>query len=386
MGWALVSFAVNLGFSRFSFGAVLPALHAEFGASYGTLGVVNAINLAGYLVGTLFTPLVAGDARLCRRGFVVSTLLVGAGLAASAGAHDIVMLGIWRGAIGIASAFAIGTTAVLTFERVAPEFRGRASSAMWAGLGLGLAAAGPIAPLANAAPPVISWRLMWIVMALFCPVAVIGFTRALRRTPPHAILGGLGSSFELRDLVRPQRFLFLNIAYFAAGAAYIAYATFAVALFRMHGVPDGAAGFAWAVVGLSGTVSALLIGRHIDSPRIRTALAFALACCALGAAFALTTTVVAALASAVTFGIGSTATPAIVTALTRKRSSAKTYPANFSAVTTMLAVGQFVGPVGVAPLVDRYGLSAAAAFAAIVFGAGVVFAMLDARFAQRSAA
>ena len=38
------------------------------------------------------------------------------------------------------------------------------------------------------------------------------------------------------------------------------------------------------------------------------------------------------------------------------------------------------------PLVDRYGLSAAAAFAAIVFGAGVVFAMLDARFAQRSAA
>ena len=379
--WAFVSFVVNLGFSRFSYGVVLPALHGEFALSYGALGIVNAINLAGYLIGTLAAPPIAGDPRRCERGFAVSTLLVGIGLAGSASAHGVADLAAWRLLVGIASAVAVATTSVLTFARVVPGRRGRASSAMWAGLAFGLAVSGPCAPFVNAAQPPFSWRAMWFAMALCAPIAAAGFLRAVRAHAPKAASAPSAGGFAWGDLVHPRRLLFVNLAYFMFGVAYIAYATFAVALFRAHGIAAAGVGLAWALVGLSGVAGSLLAGRLLDSGARGIVLFAAFASAGVGALVGTAPSIGAALASAIVFGAGITAIPAIVTAVARIRTTAATYPVAFSAVTTMLALGQFVGPVAVAPFVDRSGLGAAASFSAAAFAAGAAFAALDRRFA-----
>jgi predicted MFS family arabinose efflux permease len=170
----------------------------------------------------------------------------------------------------------------------------------------------------------------------------------------------------LWSLADPRRYLFLDLTYLAFGVGYIAYATFAVALFRAHGVPAGGVGLAWTLIGLSGTAGAYAAGRLLDSAHKDRVLAFG----AAGCAFAATSSLGGALASAVLFGIGMPVTPAAITAIIRDRSSARSYPASYSAVTSLLCIGQFLGPLAVGPFVDRYGLGAVATFSAIVYLAG----------------
>lgn len=384
IAWAFVSFAVNLGFSRFSYGVVLPALHREFPASYGAFGVVNSVNLGAYLLGTVLAPFVVRDERWCGRAYVISTLLVGIGLAGSAAVHDLAALAAWRALIGFTSAIAIVSTTVITFARVVPANRGRASTAMWAGLALGVAAAGPIEPF-TIGDPALSWRIVWLAMAVLAPIAAGGFSLAARRVDPlpHGEPTKGGESFALSSLADPRRYLFLDLAYLAFGVGYIAYATFAVALFRAHGVPAGGIGLAWTLIGLCGVAGAYAAGKLLDSHHKDRVLAASLAFGAVGSAFAATSSLGGALASAVLFGIGMPVTPAAITAIIRRRSSARSYPASYSAVTSLLCIGQFLGPLAVGPFVDRFGLGAVATFSAIVYLAGTVLAACDARFAAR---
>lgn len=380
--WALASFAANLGLARFSYGVLLPALRHDFAASYGALGAINALNLGGYLAGTLAAPLFARGSTAQTRSYLGATIAVAFALAASAVSGNLAELAFWRIIAGFGSAIAIAMTAVATFERVLPAHRASATSAMWAGAAIGIFVTAAGAPL-TAGSHAASWRFVWLAMALATLVAAVGFAATLRVVPLEASVaashGAQRDGFRMRDMLRPHRFLFLSSSYLLFGMAYIAYATFAVALFRAHGIPATGAGLAWALVGVGGVAGAYGIGYVLDSPLRHSALPLAGLMGAFGGLLAAGPSLLSIVTSALLFGFGCVATPAVITALSRERSTAAAYAGTYTAVTTMLCVGQFAGPLLAGPLVDRYGLSAAALFTMVVYGFCTLAAVLDAR-------
>ena len=81
--WAACAFAAILGFSRLSYGLLMPALHANLGASYSTLGLVQTLNSVGYLFGTLLLPLLLPRVRNRVSLNMVALVVMGSCMAAS---------------------------------------------------------------------------------------------------------------------------------------------------------------------------------------------------------------------------------------------------------------------------------------------------------------
>jgi predicted MFS family arabinose efflux permease len=88
-------------------------------------------------------------------------------------------------------------------------------------------------------------------------------------------------------------------------------------------------------------------------------------------------------AASVLVGLGSVATPAIVTILIRNRTSDAAYPFFFTVGTASLGLGQLSGPAIGGLLADQFGPSAIGWFAAAIYGAGMFAAAADGFFGQR---
>jgi predicted MFS family arabinose efflux permease len=379
--WACASFAFNLGFARFSYGLLLPTLHHSFGASYVQLGAGSAVNLVAYLAGTLAVPWLLRSEAARLRLFVVAVALVGVTLLLAALAPNVATVTASRAVMGFVSAVAIALTSIETFERVAPAQRGVASAAMWSGAAIGLALCAPALPLTAGAHPVVSWRVVWLAMAICAPFIARGFITSLRRLPRLTTPGGDDASaprFDPRDNLRPQRLLFLDLTYFCFGIAYIAYATYAVALFTARGLPLVGIALVWALVGVTSVLGIWWAGAVLDAPAGRYVAAASMAAGGLGTALALGPGIGWAFASATCFGLGFAATPAAITALARKRTSARAYPAAYTWITMMFGSGQFAGPLIAGAFVARSGLAAALAVAVAAYVVGVLCALLDA--------
>ena len=179
-GWAAASFAVTLGFSRLSYGLLLPALRANLHGSYTLFGRVGTANLAGYLLGTLLVPLLVARFRNRIRLNTLMTLAMSTAMIASATSLTVTQLGLWRLLVGIASAPATVLTLTLTFARIAPAERGRASGMIWMGGAVGVVASGLVAPFVVVAGASPAWRVVWVVMGGIGVVAALGLRRALR--------------------------------------------------------------------------------------------------------------------------------------------------------------------------------------------------------------
>src|SRR6266436_6618539 len=85
-------------------------------------------------------------------------------------------------------------------------------------------------------------------------------------------------------------------------------------------------------------------------------------------------------AASVLVGLGSVATPAIVTFLIRNRTSGAAYPFFFTVGTASLGLGQLSGPAVGGLLADWFGPSAIGWFAAAIYGAGMLAAAVDGVF------
>lgn len=86
----------------------------------------------------------------------------------------------------------------------------------------------------------------------------------------------------------------------------------------------------------------------------------------------------AAFASALLIGLGTAATPTIVSAYARDRCSADDYPQVFSVVSAALGIGQLIGPLAAGALADAFGTAAVPLFALSAYAAAAVLAILDA--------
>ena len=385
--WGALGSALHVGLARFAYGVVLPSLRSELGLGYTAGGLLNAVHLAGYLVGTLLGPVIArrlGMARMARAGHAL--VVAGALLCALAPAQaetGAVLLGIGRLATGLGAGVAVIAIMVSVMAGVAEASRAAASVLMWTGmaaaiLGCGLGAAWLLQPGA--------WRWAFAAAAVLALVMALGFPAqdSAAAAPVAAGAPAGGAGFTMASVVTP-RWAWLVSAYACFGLGYIAYATFAGTRLAAARAPISLVTITWTSLGLAtlcGSAATLwLLGR----PALRAwALPLAMALASAGCAVASLAYAGAALAGAVGVGLGMAAIPALVTAAARARSSATDYARAFSIATAALGLGQFAGPVLAGALADRFGSAAAPLFGAAAYGLGALFASID-QWASRHA-
>ena len=374
--WGALGVALNVGIARFTYGVMLPALQRDLALDYFGGGALNAAHLLGYLAGTLAAPALArgmGMPRLARASHALVALGALACALAPAGAPLVLALG--RLATGLGAGAGIVAILVLVLGAVPAASRSLASALVWSGMGFAVVLSGfAAAPLLGSAH---GWRIAFALSAAIAVLLAFVF-------PPR----GLAASAEAPAAARSQglarflgaRWVFLVAAYFMFGAGYIAWSTFAGARLAAQGASLAAVGTMWFAFG-----AAMIAGSALSFAALRLdrrgtlALVAALAAGALGALASWGETAGAALLGALLVGVGTAATPTIVTAYARERAPAEDFPLAFSLATVALGIGQLLGPLAAGLLADRSGVAAVALFAVAVYGAGVLLALLDGR-------
>lgn len=373
--WAALAFAAFLGFSRLSYGLLLPAIRATFPTSYGTFGLVGSANLAGYLLGTLVLPLIA--ARVPSRLWLNTgaLLVINAGMVAAALSPTLPVLALWRGVVGIASAWVAILTLALTLGEVAPHERGQAAGIIWAGGALGLVISGILAPVVIGAHSPLGWRAVWVGMGVAGCGAAWGLHHALARstTPPPARAAG-ALRLGLVALGRPPGMLLLPLAYLLFGMGHIIYFTYFIALIVRQGVPGTGVGLVWSLIGVAGCAGGLLWGRALDRWPTGYTLALALGLGALGAGTVAPGNIVFEGGGALLMGASFIGTPALFTGMLRRTVAPDLYTDSLSLLTAAVALGQAVAPVVGGVLVDATGLQTGTALAALPLALGGILA------------
>ena len=358
---------------------MLPSVRRDLGLDYLSSGSLNAIHLAGYLIGTLLAPSLGRLAPAWKIARWAHWLVAaGALLCALAPASftGFFVLALGRLLTGIGAGTSIVATFVIVFEAVNAAKRPLVSALIWSGFGFAIIASGlGISYLLETAA---GWRVSFVLAALLATAVALFFPpRAMRSADALPQTPAEGGRFDVANMLR-GRWLFLVLAYLLFGIGYVAYSTFAGARLAAIGAPVFVAGAAWTVLGVTSIVGALATIPMLGSERVkRVALFAALAFGAIGSFVASGASPGAAFFGALLVGFGLAATPTIVSAYVRERCSAAEYPRAFSIASAMLGIGQLIGPVAGGAVGDWLGTAAIPIVAACAYGLGAIAAAID---------
>jgi predicted MFS family arabinose efflux permease len=376
---AMLAIGLDVGVARITYGVVLPAFARDLQLSLTAAGLLGTLHLIGYLLGTLASPTLnakVGALALCRAShFVFACAMLVCGLAS-----DVTTMAAGRFVAGLAAGFGVFSIFLIVFDATEPEKRSAAGSLVWSGIGVAIVASGlACGPILDGG----AWRLSFIVPAILAlAVAVlIPRTASAARAQPKAADASPSRLAELTS----GRWIFLIAAYFLFAAGYISYSTFAGVMLKGMGLSSGGVTWFWVMYGASSIAGAALGAALLSGGFARRiALSAALGSGAIGSLLVVhgeNGSVFAA--SSVLVGLGSVATPAIVTFLIRNRTNDAAYPFFFTVGTASLGLGQLSGPAVGGLLADWFGLSAIGWFAAASYGAGMLAAAADGFFSQR---
>ena len=341
---------VGLGLARFAYTPLIPALIDARWFAPADVVYLGAANLAGYLAGALTARGLAarfGAVPLLRASMAAVTLSC---LACSVPLSFSWFL-VWRLASGVAGALIMVLATSTILPHVGPARRGLVGGAVFAGVGLGIAASGTLVPLLLRMGLAACWYGLAALSALLTLVSWPNWPRAAARHREEARPARAAS----RHASRTARALVVEYGLVAfALVPHMVFFVDYVARGLGQGL-DAGAGY-WVVYGLGAIVGPLLAGHLADragfGPALRVAyLAMALAIVAV----ALGTAVPVLVASSLVVG---GFTPGIVPlVLGRVHELVPHDGALQSAVwareTTSYAVGQAVGAYGLSFAVAR---------------------------------
>jgi predicted MFS family arabinose efflux permease len=245
-----LALAVAMGIGRFAFTPLLPLMQREGLLGAGGGAALAAINYAGYLVGALTAARLATHPRR----LVLASLLATAAVTAAAGVLQ--GLAAWlllRGLAGVLSAWVM--VGVSSWAIGALARRGRAGAGGWvyAGVGLGIAAAGALAW----ARGVDVSAALWQELGLLALVAAAVVALCWRADTAVASSPAASSASTLKP-TRGHGGLILSYGLFGFG--YILPATYLPAMARALVDDPRLFGLAWPVFGAAATLSTLLAG------------------------------------------------------------------------------------------------------------------------------
>lgn len=350
--------ATALGFARFAYGLLLPAMRDDLGWTLAQAGAMNTANGLGYLLGAMLTAAVVrrlGTAAAFRWGMV----LTAAASAATALSDDYLALLVTRAAAGLTGAVVFITGGVIA----ARSSFGAAIPVYFAGTALGIVLSGAIIPALGS-----HWREGWIGLGVAAGLAAL-VSWSAARTDGDAPTTSTGQA-RMRPLWRTA------VAYLLFAAGYITYITFLSAYLADRNAPVMQVTLVWTALGVAVVAVPALWSRPIAHWPGSTALATLLAVLAGGAALALVSPALpVVLASAVVYGATFMGVPAAVTALIRRDTPPADWTATLAAFTTLFAAGQTAGPWIAGVLADHTSTGATVAWTATLCGLGATVAV-----------
>lgn len=359
---------VAQSFARFSFGLLLPAMKVDLDISYGVAGWLGTINLAGYLVGTLFTSaasLKVPPHRLVQIGVGIATF--GMGILTVVTSLPMLLLGMAFGGIGGAMTWI--PSPLICASVFPPERRafamGLTSAAIGAGIVVATVITRVIRRLAN--DPTL-WRPIWLMETL---IGILTFVLALALLRPVPIVGGVPP--KLSVLRKVPRWWSPTAAYTCFGLGYVLFATFVVALVTGASFGEGHAAAVFAFMGIgnvAGALSSSFLLRRFGRRRLMP-----LAFCASGAGCLLVLTATEPVTSIATlcFGFGMSASVVCITSYLGESIRSQDFGAAFGAMTACFGVAQAIGPRLGGYIVDSSGsFTNVFVLAALVWGIGAL--------------
>ncbi len=370
--WALSgAAAVAVGFARFGYALILPAMQTDLSLNYAQAGWLNTSNALGYLVGSLLTVGLVGrlgNRRLFIAGLVLTTLTV---LACGA-TRDFQLLALFRFASGLGAAGTficgsvlagvIGTRAILIF---------------FSGGGIGMFATGATLPWLFEYAHADSWPVAWLAMGGLCiPLSIASMMATKTIAEP--------SSRASHSAAWPWRQCQAELcAYFLFGLGYIAYMTFIVAWLKQH--PGASAGLAmttsimWSLLGAATLVAPILWRRVFDDSHNGTPMACAMFVLAIGASLPLLVSSLAGIwLSAILVGSSVFMVPSAVGSFIKGNLPKTAWGHAMAVATTLFAAGQAIGPVAAGWISDRSGaLSTGLSISASVLLVGALLALVQ---------
>jgi predicted MFS family arabinose efflux permease len=371
VGLAVVP-AVSLGFARFAYALVLPAMRTSLHWSFATAGTLTTANAVGYLAGALAAP--AAAARLGERAALLGGAVVTAvSLAASALSGNIAVLLVLRviaGAAG-AAAFIIGGTLAARLGAGSGKRRPALLLGVYfAGGGLGVALSGALVPAVLGGA---HWRSAWLLLGVLSLAVVPACLPALKAAEPRA--GGAGHTRRERWPAHTLAALLASYGLFGAG--YIAYMTFIVAFLHQHGTGNTQVTIFWVVLGVAAAAAGFawhpVLGRLTGG----RGSALLMGVVTLGAVLPLVSASTGtAYVSALIFGASFLSVVTAVTSCARQSLPARHWTAAIAGLTTVFAIGQCLGPVLAGTLSDGpSGIRAGLAIGAVLLAAGALVAL-----------
>lgn len=367
-----------LGFGRFGYTSVLPAMQQDLHMTNTQTGGMASINLAGYLILSVLGGALSskfGARRVVTAGLAVA----GVGMILTGVADSFHSAAAWRGITGMGSGAANVSVMGMWAAWFQPRRRGMAAGIAVTGSSLALIVIGPLAPYLLAHYGEAGWRVCWFVygtVTLFFALAALLF---IKSRPPASVNPSLPDPALQWGLVyRSAAVWRLGLVYTAFGFSYIIYVTFFVKrLISEGGYSREAAGELFMTMGWASLLCGVIWGSVSDVIGRRRALVIVyLLHAAAFAIFALMPGVAGFTASALIFGISAWSIPAIMAATCGDVLGPRLAPAALGFITLFFGLGQAVAPGVAGALADAAGSFVPAyliaAFVALAGSAGAV--------------
>ena len=237
-----------LGFSRFSYALLLPAMRATLEWSYAEAGSLNTANALGYLIGTLTTAWLVARVGI-GQCFWVALLLTGAGLFATGLTGSFTALLTIRLLTGVTCAYTFISGATLASHLAKDGHGGLVLGLYFGGVGTGIFLAGLGLPQAMEYDAGL-WPYPWLAMGILTFIAVYVARPVALKVPTGSLQATTATPWRF-----PVQLLPALTAYALFGLGYISYMTFIIAYLRSgavstcHSMPAKAAGIAWMSLG-----------------------------------------------------------------------------------------------------------------------------------------
>ncbi|MEM6694498.1 MAG: YbfB/YjiJ family MFS transporter [Pseudomonadota bacterium] len=355
LGLAL-GIAASIGFARFAYGLILPAMQADQDWSYAQAGWINTANALGYLGGAFLTLTLVkhlSPERMFSWGVIVTAVsLVLSGLT-----QTFALLTLWRIASGLAGAAVLVSGSVLVGAVFAdPKRMALAVAIYFGGAGFGMVLTGATLPALFAIQGPSAWPAAWIGLGVASGIAAVLSIWAVRNLGRSEIPAPALSdpSHAPRLPVGQLLFSLLGYGLFASGS--IIYLTFLVVWMQENAAGPALVSVTWITIGLAVVVSPLLWRSVLMRFDNGVPLALAIGVTALGALLPLAIPGGTALiVSALFFGLACFTPPAALTAFSRRNLPPQSQGAAMALFTIMFATGQTIGPVAGGALGDLTG-------------------------------
>lgn len=346
--WALSGgSAVAVGFARFGYALILPAMRTDLALNYAQAGWLNTVNALGYLLGAVLAIYFVarlGNRRLFMWGMALTTLSV----LASGLTRDFFWLSVFRFVAGFGGAGAFVCGGVL-----AGVLGTRAIVIFFSGGGLGTLLTGAALPWLFELRGAAAWPAAWIAMGAAClPCSIAAIRAAAAIAEPSSMRS------DARWPWRPC--LPVLAAYFIFGLGYIAYMTFIVAWVRQHAADPArlavTTSVMWALLGVMTLLAPLLWARLFDGRRDGWPMGAALFVLAAGAALPLVLPNLAGVwLSAMLVGGSVFMVPSAVTGFVKGNLARPAWGNAMAVATSLFAIGQTIGPAACGWISDRAG-------------------------------